>query len=337
MKNAQGFLQGRQYRNQKKQLMPLKKNTLNLDQIKRIAIVGSGLMGHGIAQEFATFGYNVCLVSRRKSSLKKATEDIQKNLGSLITLGVITKEQAETVPSNISTTTVLEEAVEDVDVVIESVYEDLELKQKVFGELDRLSPKHTILASNSSSFIPSNLTPFVKQTHRVIGTHYINPPYLIPLVEVIRGSETSDETVKTISMLLRSVGKQPIVQRETPGFVAGRLQAALLREALWLVENDIAHPQDIDNVIKTSLGRRWAAAGIFEILEIAGWDLLLIIASSLFPHLGSSPKAPEILKKKVALGELGLKTGKGFYDWTPESAKELKQRITNALAIINQW
>ena len=310
---------------------------MNADEIRRIAVVGAGLMGHGIAQEFALAGYEVRLVSRKEASLQKALESIRDNLERLSKLGIVTRERAGPVPSSIHTTTVLEEAVEDVDVVIESVFEDLELKQQVFRQLDGLCPERTLLASNTSSFMPSSLAARVRRRDKVVGTHYINPPYLVPLVEVVRGEETSDETVEAISELLTKVGKRPVVQREAPGFVASRLQAALLREALWLVENGVASPQDVDTVIKTSLGRRWAVAGVFEVLEIAGWDLVLAIASGLFPHLASAPEAPRVLKERVERGELGLKTGKGFYEWTPESAAALKQRIAEALARIDRW
>jgi 3-hydroxybutyryl-CoA dehydrogenase len=161
---------------------------------------------------------------------------------------------------------------------------------------------------------------------------------LVPLVELVRGPQTSDQTVQTLSELLRRIGKRPIVvQKEVPGFILNRLQGALLREALWLVEQGVASPQDIDIAIRNSIGRRWAVAGVFEIFELAGWDLLASIASGLFPHLAVTTETPTPLKDKVDRGELGVKTGKGFYEWTPESAEALRRRIAHALVTIEQW
>jgi 3-hydroxybutyryl-CoA dehydrogenase len=162
--------------------------------------------------------------------------------------------------------------------------------------------------------------------------HYFNPPYLLPLVEIVRSPETSDESVETIHELLKIVGKKPvIVQKEAPGFIGNRLQAALGREALSIVEKGIASHEDVDTVIKSSFGRRLAAAGVFEIFDIAGWDLLLAAWPYLVPDLDDSPEAPALLKEKVERGEVGVRAGKGFYDWTPESAEELQQRIAKAL------
>ena len=311
---------------------------MKVDEIRRIAIVGAGLMGHGIGQEFALAGYEVRLHSRTEESLQKARQNIQGNLERLIGLGVVTREQAGLVPTRVHTSTVFAEAVADADVVIESVYEDLKLKQQIFQQLERVCPERTILASNTSSLMPSKFAVGTQRPDKVLVAHYANPPYLMPLVEIVRSGETSDETVATLSGLLTKIGKRSIVvQKEVPGFVLNRLQGALLREALWLVENGVASPQDVDSAIRNSIGRRWAVAGVFEIFEIAGWDLLLDVASGLVPHLASSPEISPVLKEKVERGQLGVKTGRGFYDWTPESAEALKQKIAQALVRIEQW
>ena len=311
---------------------------MKADQIERIAVIGAGLMGHGIAQEFALAGYDVRLVARSEASLGKALRSISDNLERLIGFGLVTREQTEAVPERIHTTTELEEVTEDADVVIESVYENLELKQEIFRRLVDICPEHTVLASNTSSLMPSALAARARRRDRILVAHYINPPYLVPFVEIVKGPETSDDSAMAVFGLLTKIGKRPIiVQRETPGFVAGRLQGALLREALWLVENGIASAQDVDTAIKTSLGRRWAVAGVFEVLEIAGWDLILAIASGLYPHLASAPEAPQVLKERVERGELGVKTGKGFYEWNPETAKAVRDRIAHALVEIDKW
>lgn len=311
---------------------------MNADEIRRIAVVGAGLMGHGIAQEFALAGYEVHLHSHTKDSVQGATRNIRNNLERLMGFGLVTREQAESVPAKIHTSTVLTEAVEGADVVIESVYEDLALKHRIFRDLDRTCPDRTILASNTSTLMPSAFASGIRRADRALVAHFSNPPYLIPLVEIVRGPATSEETVATMFALLAKIGKRPVIlQKEVPGFIVNRLQGALLRESLWLVENGVATAQEVDTVIKNSIGRRWAVAGVFEVFEVAGWDLLLAMSSGLFPHLASSPDVSPVLKGKVERGELGVKTGQGFYDWTPESAQALKQRIAHALISIEQW
>ena len=307
-------------------------------EIRTIAVIGAGLMGHGIAQEFALNGYAVRLHARTDESLSRATQRIRRNLSSLADDRRIDSEAVRSAMRNIGADTSLEKTVDRVDVVIESVFEDLALKRRLFRQLDRLCPEHTILATNTSSFLPSQLGSATSRPDRVIGAHYINPPHLIPLVEIIRGPETSDDTVATMSQLLRSAGKRPVVlQKEVPGFITGRLQAAVLREALWLVEQGIARPQDVDAALTGALGRRWAAAGVFEVGEIAGWDLFLAIASELFPKLASSPGIPRVLSERVGRGELGVKSGRGFYEWTPESAAAAREQIASGLSAIEDW
>lgn len=308
------------------------------DAITRIAVVGAGLMGHGIAQDFALAGYPVSLHDIGDDRLRQALASIRTNLHALATIGRVTPAQVASVPAAIRTTTVLRDAVAEADVVIEAVLEDLALKQRVFAELDRLCPPHTLLASNTSSFLPSSYAAATQRPEKVLGAHYFNPPYLIPLVELIRSAATSEETVTAMYDLLITVGKQPIVeQKEVPGFVANRLQAALLQEALWLVQHGVATPQDVDRAITTSIGRRWAVAGVFEVFDLNGWDTVSAVYAQVIPHLEATSAVLTLLHEKVARGELGVKAGKGFYDWTPEAVEEMKERISHALAAIAQW
>ncbi|MBM3935207.1 MAG: 3-hydroxyacyl-CoA dehydrogenase family protein [SAR202 cluster bacterium] len=308
---------------------------LDASDIRRITVVGAGLMGHGIALEFALRGYQVTLNARTDESLTKAMEQVRKSLARMVSLGMATDDQSRKAAMSMDTHSNLALAVADADLVIESVVEDLAIKRHVFRQLDGLCPARTILASNSSAIMPSALAQATGRPEKVIDTHYINPPYLVPLVEVVRGPDTSDETADAVMSFLREIGKRPIlIEREVPGFVASRLQAALLREALWLVQNGVASAADVDRAIKDSLGRRWAVAGVFEVLELAGWDLLAAIAANLFPHLADDKEVPDVLADKVDNDELGVKTGQGFYKWTPESAEALRQRIAYALTEI---
>jgi 3-hydroxybutyryl-CoA dehydrogenase len=171
-----------------------------------------------------------------------------------------------------------------------------------------------------------------------LGMHYFNPPYLIPLVEVIRGEQTSDATVELMTSLLKRLEKTPVlVRREVPGFIANRIQAAVWREILKLVADGVATPEDIDLVMTSSLGRRWSVAGPFEITDLAGLDLKQAILTELLPSLASSADVPAILNEKVEQGNLGVKTGTGFREWTPEKVRDVKERLARALTTIAQW
>ena len=310
---------------------------MKANEIKRVSVVGAGLMGHGIAQEFAIAGLEVRIHDLSDEILQGAAKDIGANLRMLAEIGLVTQDQARSAPDRIQFSANLEDIVDSSDFVIEAISENLALKQDVFRSLDELCPERTILASNTSSLLPSKLASATRRPDKVLVTHYFNPPHLLPLVEVVRGDKTSDETVNTVYDLLTRVGKSPvIIQKEVPGFVGNRLQAALFREAISLVAKGVASPQDVDMVIKSGFGRRLAAAGVFEVWELAGWDLILTIAENLQPELESSPTVSPLLRERVERGELGTKTGKGFYEWTPDSAESLRERIAQVLTTLAQ-
>lgn len=315
---------------------------MNVDDIKRVTVIGAGQMGHGIAQVFALAGYEVNLNSRTEGSLQKGIKEIQDDLQRLIDFGLATQEQADSVLPKIHTSTVLRDSVADTDVVIEAVYEDLALKQRIFQELDEFSPKHTILASSTSTIVPSKLAPATRRPDKVLVAHFTSPAYLSPLVEVVKSEATSDESATTIYDLLTKVGKRPaMLQKEAIGFIANRLQTALAREALSIVQKGIASPQDVDIVIKNGHARRWVVAGFFEMVElIAGWDFLLNSEDALgelLADLDCSAKFPPLVREKVERGELGAKTGKGFYEWTPEAAEAARRRMAHAFVEIEKW
>src|SRR5215212_1476787 len=309
--------------------------TMSANDIKRIAVVGAGLMGHGIALELAVHGFTVHLHDRDQAQLDRAKDSIAQGLARLVEIERVTPGEASAAPARIIMGRDLRSAVADSDLVIEAVSEDLDVKRALFRDLDDWAPPHAILASNSSSFMPSLLAAATARPRQVIVAHYFNPPYLLPLVELVRGEQTSTETVETLRELFLSIGKSPaVVQKEAPGFVGNRLQMALLREALAIVDAGIASPRDVDTIITSSFGRRLAVAGVFEVFEAAGWDLTLAVAEQLFPAIDRSAEPPASLREKVARGELGLKSGQGFYTWTPEEAAALRQRIAAGLAAI---
>ncbi len=298
----------------------------------QIAVIGAGLMGHGIAQEFASAGYAVHLHDVSDAQLQTARTQIAKNLDVLAENAIIERENIPTTLARIQTDTELEAVAAEADFVVEAVIENLTLKQQVFAQLDAICPPHTILASNTTALMPSQIGVNARRKDKILNTHYFNPPYLIPLVELIRSPETADETVKVTFELLTTIGKTPaIIEKEVPGFVGPRLQAALIREAFAIVEQGIASAETVDLVVRNSFGRRLSVAGPFEVFELAGWDLVLAAFEELYKDLNSSSDINPLLQEMVNTGQLGVKSGQGFYHWTDKGIQELRDRMNSAL------
>lgn len=307
-----------------------------MDTIRRVTVLGAGLMGHGIAQEFAVAGLRVRLCEVVDAVRETALSRIRGNLELLSGHGLMSADAIGLALGRIELCGRLEDAASDADLVIEAVSEDLALKQQIFGELDRLCPAHTILASNTSTFMPGLLAAATRRPDRVIIAHYFNPPYLLPLVEVVPCAETSAHTRETVVALLKRIGKRPVeLRKEVPGFVANRLQAALLREACSIVAEGIASPQSVDEVVCSSIGRRLAYAGPFEIADAAGLDLWCAIAAQLLPTLSNDTEIPEILRERVSRGEAGIKSRKGFYAWEDDAVAVFRQRMAAGLLAIS--
>ncbi len=305
---------------------------MTVDEIRQIAVIGAGLMGHGIAQEFASAGYNVHIQDVTDEHLETARLQIQRNLSALAESAVIQKESIAPTLQRIQTTTELSAVAENADFVIEAVTEDLALKQQIFEELDGICPSHTILASNTTALMPSQIGVKAERKDKILNTHYFNPPYLIPLVELIRSPETADETVAVTFDLLTAIGKTPaIIEKEVLGFVGPRLQAALIREAFAIVEQGIASAETVDLVVRNSFGRRLSVAGPFEVFELAGWDLVLAAFEELYKDLNSSSDINPLLRQMVESDKLGVKSKEGFYSWTDEKIEELRGRMRHAL------
>jgi 3-hydroxybutyryl-CoA dehydrogenase len=300
--------------------------------LDRVAVIGAGMMGVGIAQVFAAHGHEVMLQDAYDEPLAKAPEAIRANLTFLAELELYAVDRIEAAVARVTTTSELAAAARGAAFVVEAVFEDLQLKQQVFADLDELCPPETILATNTSVMSIGAIGSRVRHKKRVIGTHFWNPAYLVPLVEVVRTPDTAPEVIERTIGLLRSVGKHPIdVKKDVPGFVANRLQHALWREAFSIVEHGIADAETVDESIRYGFGLRLPVLGPLETAEMGGLDLALSIHSYIFPHLDSSTEPSPLLREKVERGELGFKTGRGLRDWSPEEAAASRRRLMEHL------
>lgn len=305
---------------------------VQMGQIENVAVIGAGLMGHGIALEFAAHGRSVVLNDVSEALLEEALRRARVGLQALAQSGRISDEDIEPAMARISASTDLRESVEDADLVIEAVSENLELKQSIFTQLERHAPRRTILASNSSTFVPSVYTLEIKDPSRVIGIHYYNPPHLLPGVEIVKGPETSNATLEKVWALYELLGKKPaLIQQEIEGFIGNRLQVAILREAMSLVDAGTATAAQIDELVRSTFGQTWSVVGPFELADHEGLDTVLASARKIFPTLAIDRELPRVLMDKIDSGDLGVKTGRGFYDWTPESVEHWRKNMADAL------
>lgn len=285
--------------------------------MEKIAVIGAGLMGHGIAQIFASHGVSACLVDLDKETLNHAIKSIRSNLSLMAKNGIGAKEDIDSVIDRIPTTTDLAQGIDKATFVIEAVAENLALKQRMFHDLDALCPTSTILASNTSVISITEIAKKSAHQERIVGTHFWNPPHLIPLVEVVPGKNTAPDTVDATYKILLDVGKHPVkVKKDVPGFVANRLQHALWREAISIVANGIADAATVDECVKYGFGMRLAALGPMENADMVGTDLTLAIHDYILKHVENSPAPSPLLAELVAKGDLGFKSGKGFQQWS---------------------
>lgn len=286
----------------------------------------------GIAQSFAQAGYQVVLCDTSEQKLGLALHSIRRNLAAMARVGILAVGEVELIMSRLRISTSLREAAATADLVVEAVFEDLAVKQEVFRDLDCLCPPHTVLSSNTSSLMPSTLAAVTKHPERVLVTHYFHPVPLMPLVEVVPHAGTSAGALDTVLTAVRATGMNPVVVRkEVPGFIANRLGFALLREALYLVEEGVATPEEIDTVRRIQ-ARRDPVLGPFAQLDLKGaWATLLAAGGYISPTLNSSAGPSPFVAGLVEKGELGAPVGRGVYDWTPKSAAEANERLTEAL------
>jgi 3-hydroxybutyryl-CoA dehydrogenase len=296
----------------------------NSSQISRFGVVGTGLMGSGIAAVFAAAGRTVFLFDKDPKRLDEATKRIVEIYEEMRGAGLTSLSQAE-ILSHIKPVSELADLT--VEFIIEAVPEVLEIKQALYRELETMVAERVILASNTSGFMPSKLSEFLAHPDRFIVAHFWNPPHAIPLVEVVPSQQTSAAVVeRTIALLRESRAEPVLVEKEIPGFIGNRLQYAMLREALAIVRSGAASPEAVDTVMKASLGRRYATVGPLETADLGGLDTFLTIASHLMPELAKDEDVLELIRIRVEAGDTGLRSGKGFYPWPPERADQVIKR-----------
>jgi 3-hydroxybutyryl-CoA dehydrogenase len=285
-------------------------------EVRRIGVLGAGLMGHGIVQVCAQTGkFEVSVRDIEQRFIDNGMKMIKDSLQRFVKKGTLSESDASEVLSRIHPTLDLKEAVQDVDLVIEAVTENPPLKKSVLAEADKYAPTHAIIASNTSSISITEIGAATKRAEKVCGMHFFNPPQLMRLIEIVRGLKTSDETVETIKQVSERLGKESVVvKKDTPGFIVNRILVPALNEAVFLVAEGVADPEDIDKAI--TLGLNWPM-GPLKLIDYIGADTHLFITDVMVNETGDPKFRPSnLLKQMVRANLLGRKTGHGFYDWT---------------------
>lgn len=297
-----------------------------MGEIKRVTVVGAGIMGHGFAQVFGLHGLDVVLVDQTDELLQRALGWIRENLQTMADLGELEPDRIQPALDNIRVSVDLAAAVQRADYVLEAVIENLDIKRTLFQQLGMRAPAEAILATNTSSFDINELAGVTRSPERVIGTHWFHPSPITPCVEVIPAEATSRETVERTVAFMERMGKYPTLCKSAPGFVANRIQFAMAAEALAIVEEGLATPQEVDRIVKSSFGFRLGAYGPFEICDQAGLATYRAVFEYLFEKLGREQfRPPGLLSALVREGRGGLFHGKGFYDYKAGAVESLKR------------
>lgn len=283
--------------------------------VKIVGNVGAGTMGHAITLQFAMKGYQVHLLDTSDEALNRGMKLIRHDLQTFQNAGLI-NEESDKIMDRISTTTDYKKALSGVDFVIESVVENLDVKKKVWKEIEKYINDETVVATNTSGLSPSAIQKVMKHPERFAVAHFWNPAQLMPLVEVVPGDKTDKSTIDFIVGLMNHIGKHAApLSKEALGFVGNRIQLAVLRECFHIVNEGIASPEAVDDIVKYSLGRRWSLVGPIASADLGGLDVFGNISSYLYDDLANNKGMDPVLKNKMDKNELGLKTGKGFFDW----------------------
>ena len=299
---------------------------MTVKEIREVTVAGAGTMGPGIAATIASHGYDTTLTDIQEDALEKAKGTVDTVYSTLVSEGLLSEKNATAGRGRLTFETDLDRALQTADVIMETVPETLEIKQSFFRQVEPKVSAETILASNTSGIPITKLGDVCERPSRVIGIHWSNPPHIIPVIEVIRGAQTSDETVETMHTFVQSIGMIPVeVLRDVPGFVENRILYAIMREALHLVEQGVATPDAIDEIVKWGVGFKLAAIPPLQLLDVAGLDIYNSVASYLNSDLSTEQHVSHTITEKVAKGHLGIKTGRGLFKYQPGEIPTLMQ------------
>lgn len=305
--------------------------------IRIVAVIGAGTMGPGMAATFARNGFDTALYDVKPEQLDKAKGAVDFVYTILTGGGFMTSDDADAGRARIAYTTDLAEALQGADFVVETVPEKKDLKQQVFQEIEALVGDDVILATNTSGIPITEIASVTRVPGRVVGMHWSNPPHLIPVIEVIRGQETTDETAQATTEIVEKIGMVPaIVDRDVAGFVENRILYAIMREALHLLDEGVASAEAIDTITKWGIGYKLAVIGPLELLDMAGLDIYTSVASYLNKDLNASPGISQTVTDKVAEGKLGIKTQGGLFDYTPERIQQLQRQRGRKLVAVRK-
>jgi len=302
-------------------------------------VIGSGMMGPGIAGTLALGGVHATILSRSEEGAQKGLATARQQLKLLEENGITTAEKSKWAIENITAHTDFDQAVANADLVIESAPENMVFKQELFARMDAIAKPGAVLASNTSGLSITSIAERCTRPERVLTTHFWNPPHLMPLVELVKGEKTADHVVQAVRELLLACGKVPVVvKKDRPGQLGNRLQMALVREAVNIVQEGIADVEDVDLAAKSGFGLRLPVYGIFEHQDIVGLDMGLSIVDYVSTDLYAEPRAPQLMRDLVERGDLGAKTGQGFYDWSKKDVSAVKARRDGfVLEFLKNW
>ena len=310
---------------------------MEIEDIKTIAVIGTGVMGPDISLGFAMAGYHVNLVDIEQDILDSAARRISLSCRQMTAAGVFDEVKAQTVESRISLTLDWKSAVSSADYVTEAVPEIMEVKQEVFNRCDKLCPQNVVIASNTSSMSITQIASRMKYPQRAISTHWIIPAHLSPAVEVVCGEKTSPTVRDFVVRLLKKAGKKPVICKDSPGFIHNYIQFAMVRAALSLLQREIASAADIDTVIRKGFGLRMSSIGPLQFVDMAGLDTILNIQQYMYAITKDPVYEPsKIIEEHVARGDLGVKSGKGFYDYSDDDSEKLRQRTNRTILKLRQ-
>lgn len=305
---------------------------------ERSAVLGAGVMGHGIAFAYAIGGHEVTLFDIDPDALAEARRLIDRAAETFVETGYLDHDAVETARDRIAYTDEFPAAVAGADLVTEAVPEEMALKRETFDRLDQHAPDDAILATNTSGLSITALADRVTEPERVVGTHWFNPPHVVPLVEVIHGEETADTTVEVVYDELERIGKTPVeVKEDIPGYVGNRIQTAMVYEAFSLLDRGVADAEAIDRVVKAGFGFRLPILGIFEKVDHSGLDVHLAVEEYLLPELDRGTEPSELTKELVEQGKLGLKTGEGIYEWDRPAEEVYAERDRRLLEVLDTY